>query len=63
MHIDPLILIALGWLSVPLVIGWHVCAGLRLKRQVDEDYAALKALDRAREARWLAELTANRSQS
>lgn len=60
MTIAPLILVATGWLMVPLVIGWHVCAGLRLKREVDQDYAALKAMDREREARWLAEFAAAR---
>ena len=61
MSIEPVILIVAGWLTVPAIIGWHVYAGLRLKRQVDKDYAALKAIDQERETRWLAEITANRS--
>ncbi len=59
MSIEPVILITAGWLIVPATIGWHVCAGLRLKRQVDEDYAALRALDQKREARWRAEIAAS----
>lgn len=44
-------------MALPILLVVHqILMGLRLKRQVDRDFAAARALDRAYEAKVLAEL-------
>lgn len=52
-----ILIVATGLAVVFGMIGWNVWGGLRLKRQVDEDYEQLRAINRARDVSVLSNTT------
>ena len=50
-------IVTIGLAAMVITIGWHVWAGLRLKRQVEKDYEHLRAINRAREASLLSSIS------